>query len=197
MTPGGSEPGSVPAEGRVWPLSGRGNVVNTLNLLDSCRRHGIQRFVFSSTCATYGIPSEMPIVETLPQAPINPYGQTKLAIEQALARRTVEIDRFFFDWRGGALRDPPARSLPYKGEEFADFRGLIAACAAAPGALDHPYWSDEAPQSMHIEEVEAIWSAIDEADDWAPLHAKVAAVRRMGEAMHGGADRLKIPPLRS
>jgi hypothetical protein len=35
---------------------------------------------------------------------------------------------------------------------------------------------------MHIDEVEAIWSAIDEKDDWAPLHAKVAAIRRMGEA---------------
>jgi hypothetical protein len=56
---------------------------------------------------------------------------------------------------------------------------------AAAGALDHAYWSDEAPCSMHIDEVEAIWSAIDEKDDWAPLHAKVAAVRRMGEAMRG------------
>ena len=40
---------------------------------------------------------------------------------------------------------------------------------------------------MHIEEVEAIWSAIDERDDWAPLHAKIAAVRRMGEALHANA----------
>ena len=40
---------------------------------------------------------------------------------------------------------------------------------------------------MHIEEVEAIWSAIDEADDWAPLHAKLAAVRRMGEAFDANA----------
>jgi hypothetical protein len=40
---------------------------------------------------------------------------------------------------------------------------------------------------MHIEEVEAIWSRIDEADDWSALHGKVAAVRRMGDAMRGGA----------
>ena len=106
-----------------------------------------------------------------------------IAIEQALARRTVPIDRFFFDWRGGALRGPPACSLPYEGEEFADFRGLIAGYAAVPGALDHPYWSDEAPCAMPIDEVESLWSAIDERDDWAPLHAKVAAVRRVGEAM--------------
>jgi uncharacterized protein YdiU (UPF0061 family) len=51
---------------------------------------------------------------------------------------------------------------------------------------DHDYWADAAPQSMIIEEVEAIWSAIDERDDWSPLEDKVAALRRMGEA-HGAA----------
>jgi UDP-glucose-4-epimerase GalE len=61
------------------------NVVNTLNLLDRMRRHSIQRFVFSSTCATYGIPERVPITEETPQQPINPYGRTKLMIEQALA----------------------------------------------------------------------------------------------------------------
>ena len=44
-----------------------------------------QRFVFSSTCATYGIPETVPITEETPQRPINPYGQTKLAVERALA----------------------------------------------------------------------------------------------------------------
>ena len=48
----------------------------------------------------------------------------------------------------------------------------------------HVYWQDAAPCSLHIEEVEAIWSAIAEHDDWQPLHDKVAAIRRMGEA-HG------------
>ena len=55
------------------------------------------------------------------------------------------------------------------------------------GALDHEYWSDPEPCSMHIEEVEAIWSAIAEADDWAPLHGKLAAVRRMGDALNPNA----------
>ena len=50
----------------------------------------------------------------------------------------------------------------------------------------HPYWSEGAPESMLIDEVEAIWSAIDERDDWRPLHEKVARLRRMGEA-HGPA----------
>jgi UDP-glucose 4-epimerase len=60
------------------------NVVATLQLLKTMLSKGVKKFVFSSTCATYGIPSKMPIVETLPQAPINPYGQTKLDIENAL-----------------------------------------------------------------------------------------------------------------
>ena len=50
------------------------NLVNTLNLMECLRRHGIGRFVFSSTCATYGMPDKMPITEETPQRPINPYG---------------------------------------------------------------------------------------------------------------------------
>jgi len=105
------------------------------------------------------------------------------AIETALARRTVEIDRFFFDWRGGKIRGDSPAAQEYESEPFAEFRNLMAGRAPRPGALDHPYWSDEAPCSMHIDEVEAIWSRIDEADDWAALDEKIAAVRRMGEAV--------------
>jgi len=105
------------------------------------------------------------------------------AIEAALAERTVQIDRFFFDWRGGRTRGPSPASSAYEEEPFAAFRSLVAGYQAAPGALDHDYWSDEAPCSMHIEEVEAIWARIDEADDWSALEAKVLAVRRMGAAM--------------
>lgn len=61
------------------------NVVGTLNLLVAMRRHGVGRLVFSSTCATYGEPDSVPITEMHPQRPINPYGRTKLMIEQALA----------------------------------------------------------------------------------------------------------------
>ncbi len=63
----------------------RNNLINTLNLLDCLRRHRVWRFVFSSTCATYGSPEHVPMDEDTPQRPINPYGQTKLAIERALA----------------------------------------------------------------------------------------------------------------
>jgi UDP-glucose 4-epimerase len=60
------------------------NVVATLNLLRAMVDTGVGKFVFSSTCATYGEPASLPIVETLPQAPISPYGQTKLDVENAL-----------------------------------------------------------------------------------------------------------------
>jgi UDP-glucose-4-epimerase GalE len=61
------------------------NVVHTLTLMECLRRLGIGRFVFSSSAATYGVPERMPITEEMPQRPINPYGQTKLIIEHALA----------------------------------------------------------------------------------------------------------------
>jgi UDP-glucose 4-epimerase len=60
------------------------NVVATLHLLNAMLENGVKRFVFSSTCATFGVPATLPIHEGLPQAPINPYGQTKLDIENAL-----------------------------------------------------------------------------------------------------------------
>lgn len=61
------------------------NIVGTLSLLDAMRDAGVQRIVFSSTCATYGEPETVPITEAEKQHPINPYGFTKLAIERALA----------------------------------------------------------------------------------------------------------------
>ena len=60
------------------------NVVATLHLLKAMLEAGVKKFVFSSTCATFGVPATLPIHENLPQAPINPYGQTKLDIEHAL-----------------------------------------------------------------------------------------------------------------
>lgn len=61
------------------------NVVGALNLLAAMRRHNVNRLVFSSTCATYGEPETLPIGETHPQHPINPYGRSKLMVEQALS----------------------------------------------------------------------------------------------------------------
>jgi UDP-glucose 4-epimerase len=60
------------------------NVVNGLKLLDAAVECGIKKFVFSSTCATYGPPDRVPMTEDLPQRPINPYGESKLMFEKIL-----------------------------------------------------------------------------------------------------------------
>jgi len=62
----------------------RNNTVATLNLLDAMREAGVATIVFSSTCATYGDPVRVPIDETHPQTPVNPYGESKLMVEKIL-----------------------------------------------------------------------------------------------------------------
>jgi hypothetical protein len=98
------------------------------------------------------------------------------ALITALATREATIDRVFFDWRGG--RDPGTEAYPAE-----PFRMLASLLVGREGEVSHPYWSDDFPCSMHIEEVEAIWAAIAERDDWSPFEAKVAAIRRMGDAV--------------
>jgi serine/tyrosine/threonine adenylyltransferase len=99
---------------------------------------------------------------------------------RALATKAQPIDRIFFDWRGG--RDPGAERYP--SGEFRDLAKLLEGREHPP---THEYWSDEQPCSMHIDEVESIWSAIADSDDWQPFDNKVKAVRRMGEAMRQDA----------
>lgn len=60
------------------------NIVNSLNLLGAMRDTGVKHIVYSSTCATYGIPIDIPISEEQPQCPISPYGESKLCVERAL-----------------------------------------------------------------------------------------------------------------
>ncbi|MGO7000269.1 UDP-glucose 4-epimerase GalE [Rhizobium leguminosarum] len=62
----------------------RNNVVGSLTLLEACLDQEIDRIVFSSSCATYGVPASLPIREESPQHPVNPYGRTKLIFEMAL-----------------------------------------------------------------------------------------------------------------
>ena len=102
----------------------RNNVIGTLALLDAMREAGVDRIVFSSTCATYGLPEEIPIAETTPQRPVNPYGETKLAIErvlhwygQAYGLRSVALRYFNASGcdRGGEIgeeHDPETHLIP-------------------------------------------------------------------------------------
>lgn len=61
------------------------NVANSVRLLDALRRHDVRRFVFSSTCAIFGTPEKMPLVEDTPMSPASPYARNKLVVEWALA----------------------------------------------------------------------------------------------------------------
>lgn len=72
---------SVKEPGRFY----ENNVAGTITLIEAARRGGIEAMVFSSTCATYGDPVKLPMDESHPQAPLNPYGRSKLMVEQALA----------------------------------------------------------------------------------------------------------------
>jgi uncharacterized protein YdiU (UPF0061 family) len=102
------------------------------------------------------------------------------AMIAALRTRAVGIDRFFFDWRGGRL---PQDEI-YRGEEFDELRSRLE---GRRHDLSHPYWSDAGPCSMHIDEVELVWAAIAEGDDWTPFESKIEAVRRFAEAMTSDA----------
>lgn len=72
---------SVKDPGRFY----ENNVAGAITLIEAARRGGIECMVFSSTCATYGDPVQLPMDEAHPQAPLNPYGRSKLMVEQALA----------------------------------------------------------------------------------------------------------------
>jgi uncharacterized protein YdiU (UPF0061 family) len=104
------------------------------------------------------------------------------SLETALTGSVVEIDRFFFDWSGGRRRAASPADHIYDSPAFADFTGQIAGFTSAR-ANDHPYWSDADPCSMHIGEVEALWARIAADDDWTGFDAKIAAIRRMGDAL--------------
>lgn len=112
----------------------------------------------------------------LGRKPIDPASDRALvqAIERALRASGTGIDRFFFD----AFAQP----LPAEyGPEWDEARALLDRHAPR-AARDHAYWHG-APCAMLIDEVEAIWSRIADADDWSALDAKVARIREMGDAL--------------
>jgi uncharacterized protein YdiU (UPF0061 family) len=108
----------------------------------------------------------------------------------ALARENGEALRWeplFFDWFGGfassARALQGARGRLYQGEAFDAFRfALFEHEPDRPERLENPVFAAPEPEEMLIDEVEAIWAAIDAADDWSPFHAKIARVRAAGDA---------------
>ena len=102
----------------------RNNTVNTLNLLDTMVDHGTVHIVFSSSCATYGVPERVPIDEAHPQAPVNPYGESKLFVERILhwygvAYGVRSVPLRYFNAAGadpdgeiGEVHDPETHLIP-------------------------------------------------------------------------------------
>jgi len=90
------------------------------------------------------------------------------AAEVVMREGKLGPDEFFYRHRGGR-----------------EAEGQLAEALEGFEPLDwsHDYWNEGQPESMLIDEVETLWSAIDERDDWAPLHDKIARIRRMGEAL--------------
>lgn len=86
----------------------RNNVIGTLTLLEAMTAASIQKFVFSSTCATYGLPNAVPIAEDHPQNPINPYGASKLMVERILSDFDVayNLNSVCFRYFNAAGADP-------------------------------------------------------------------------------------------
>jgi uncharacterized protein YdiU (UPF0061 family) len=95
---------------------------------------------------------------------------------------------FFFDWFTGLASERRALAGPrralYAGPAFTAFRDRLQAFAPdRPQRLEHPYFAEPEPEEMLYDEVEALWSAIAESDDWCPFQAKVECVRAAGAAM--------------
>ncbi len=118
------------------------NVRGSLNLLQAMARHGVDSLVFSSTCATYGVPARMPITEDTPQVPINPYGASKLHVERMLAdfgraHRLRAVALRYFNAAGadpagetGERHDPKSHLIP------------LAVAAAEPGETELTVFGD-------------------------------------------------------
>jgi UDP-glucose 4-epimerase len=101
------------------------NVATTINVLEAMQEAGVERFVFSSTCATYGDPDKIPITEDEKKAPVSPYGRSKLMVEQILQDQSIADKKFkfaalrYFNASGAAMdgslgedHDPETHLIP-------------------------------------------------------------------------------------
>lgn len=135
---------SMQMPGKYW----RNNLVQTLSLLDGMLGHGIRQFIFSSTAAVYGNPLEVPIAESHPTAPINPYGHSKLAVEHLLqdydaAHGLRSVTLRYFNAAGahpdgslGERHDPETHLIPLVLQVATGRRAEIARFGSKHGTPD-------------------------------------------------------------
>ena len=103
------------------------------------------------------------------------------ALEVGMGESGIQPDAAWYAFRGGRV---PKGMHP----AFAMLAELLDGFEAVEGALDHPYWADGAPETMLVDEVEALWAPIAERDDWSALARKIESVRRMGSALADMGD---------
>ncbi len=100
------------------------------------------------------------------------------------------LDRFYFDWFGGAASEQRAMASPsrahYEGPHGVELRKALERHPPVSAAtLEHPYFAREAPVTLIIDEIESLWDAIADRDDWSAFEGRVAAIRELGEALRG------------
>ena len=105
-----------------------------------------------------------------------------------LVENDIPFEQFFFDWFCGAKSEPRAKASPfshfYAQDNFTDIKAqLMARAPDRPERLDHEYFTLDSPCTMLIDEVEALWSHIDERDDWQPLYKKLQDITLMKGAL--------------
>jgi UDP-arabinose 4-epimerase len=191
------------------------NIGGTAKLLQVCGEFAVNEIVFSSSCATYGVPARLPLTEADPQAPINPYGYTKLAVERmlqdaetALGIRHVVL-RYFnaggADPEGeiGETHDPETHLIPLV---------LLAASGRQPAIkiFGDDYPTDDGTcvrDYVHVSDLaDAHVAAINWLESGEPSHSfnlgngqgfSVAKVIQMSEAVSGKLVNAEIHPRRS
>ncbi len=114
----------------------RNNFANTLNLIETCIKHAVNRFVFSSTAAVYGIPEKIPVAEDSPLLPINPYGASKCMVERALKEISSASDLRYVSLR--YFNVAGADTMARIGQRYKDATHLITlALKTALGLREH------------------------------------------------------------
>ena len=121
--------------------------------------------------------------------------------DENAAHQSLVFENLFFDWYGGSLSKKRALESPrrefYQGKYIAPLIDLLSNAPAAEDMnVNHPYFSDENPETMLIDEVEEIWEDIATKDDWTALQDKIKSIHRMATA-YGRADDLPLAIVRS
>jgi serine/tyrosine/threonine adenylyltransferase len=153
--------------GALLPLSNEDALISILNRFAPLYREAIvERTLWRLGVSSLGIEQDIDLVT---------------AIESALYESQHSIDDFYYDWVGGLWTNGRNADV-YQQDVFAKLTTLIKPYANQ-NVKDDSFWQSDQPCSMHIDEVEAIWAAIAEKDDWSLLHQKVENIRLFGKSL--------------